>query len=485
MLLGERFEQFVKESPVSVMMRGIVEYAFDEHRLDRIFAETAEVQYVRELRFSTVADLMAEVVFNISPSIGAAYQANIEQMTVSRKSVYNKLNGIEPGISAALVHDSVAQFAPIIEKLRATLPALLRGYHAKILDGNHFSATEHRIGELRTIGDAPLPGKALVVLDPVLKLATHVFPCEDGHAQERSLLSHVLPCVEKDDLWIADRNFCTLGFLFGIKSNGGKFLIREHANLPGRLRGKPKYIGRIPTGRVYEQSMDITDPVTGKIMTVRRITIKLNQATRDGDLEMHIVTNLPKRAADAKKVASIYQKRWTIETMFQELTETLTCEIKTLGYPKAAVFAFCLALVAYNGISVIKAALRSVHGTETVEERVSGYYLSLEISKTYTGMMIAIPAEHWIVFRSMTVTELAQVLRELASQVDLSKYHKHRRGPKQPRRNEFAQDVPIMYRPHGFSPSERPPTDTFTGLALRPSPVKVPFCVGNDYYSLG
>ena len=141
------------------------------------------MQYVRELRFSTVADLMAEVVFNISPSIGAAYQANIEQMTVSRKSVYNKLNGIEPGISAALVHDSVAQFAPIIEKLRATLPALLRGYHAKILDGNHFSATEHRIGELRTIGDAPLPGKALVVLDPVLKLATHVFPCEDGHAK--------------------------------------------------------------------------------------------------------------------------------------------------------------------------------------------------------------------------------------------------------------------------------------------------------------
>ena len=323
---------------------------------------------------------------------------------------------------------------------------------------------------MRTIGDAPLPGKALVVLDPVLKLATHVFPCEDGHAQERSLLSHVLPCVEKDDLWIADRNFCTLGFLFGIKSNGGKFLIREHANLPGRLRGKPKYIGRIPTGRVYEQSMDITDPVTGKIMTVRRITIKLNQATRDGDLEMHIVTNLPKRAADAKKVASIYQKRWTIETMFQELTETLTCEIKTLGYPKAAVFAFCLALVAYNGISVIKAALRSVHGTETVEERVSGYYLSLEISKTYTGMMIAIPAEHWIVFRSITVTQLAQVLRELASQVDLSKYQKHRRGPKQPRRNEFAQDVPIMYRPHGFSPSERPPTDTFTGLPCYPYP---------------
>ena len=433
MLLGKRFAQFVEESPVSVMMRGIVEYAFDANRLDKIFEETAEVQYTRELRFSTVADLMAEVVFNISPSIGAAYQANIGEMTVSRKSVYNKLNGIEPRISAALVVDSVSQFAPVIEKLRATLPPLLPGYRTKILDGNHFAATEHRIEELRTIGDAPLPGKALVVLDPLLKLATHVFPCEDGHAQERSLLDQVLPCVEKGDLWIEDRNFCTLGFLFGIRSRGAKFLVRQHANLPGRLRGRCKYVGRIETGRVYEQSMEITDPKTGATLALRRITVKLYQPTRDGDTEIHILTNVPRRAANSLKLADLYRKRWTIETMFQELTETLTCEIKTLGYPKAAVFAFCLALVAYNGISVIKAALRSVHGTDTVEEHVSGYYLSLEISKIYTGMMIAIPPKHWTVFRDMTVAQLARILKELAHYVDLSKYQKHPRGPKHPR----------------------------------------------------
>jgi IS4 transposase len=433
MLLGKRFAQFVEESPISVMMRGIVEFAFDARRLDEIFEETAEEQYTRELRFSTVADLMAEVVFNISPSVGAAYQANIEEMTVSRKSVYNKLNGIETRISAALVENSATQFAPVIEKLRATLPPLLPGYRTRILDGNHFSATEHRIEELRTIGDAPLPGKALVVLDPLLKLATHVFPCEDGHAQERSLLEQVMPCVEKGDLWIEDRNFCTLGFLFGIRSRGAKFLVRQHANLPGLLLGKRKYNGRIETGRVYEQSMEITDPKTGSTMTVRRITVKLNQPTRDGDTELHILTNLPQKAADARKVANLYRKRWTIETMFQELTETLTCEIKTLGYPKAAVFAFCLALVAYNGISVIKAALRAVHGTDTVEENVSGYYLALEISKTYTGMMIAIPPKHWTVFQDMSVARLTSVLKDLAHRVDLSKYEKHARGPKLPR----------------------------------------------------
>lgn len=433
MLLGKHFSRFVEESPISVMMRGIVEYAFDSTRLDDLFEKTAEEQYTRELRFSTIADLMSEVVFSISPSIGAAYQANRQEMTVSRKSVYNKLNGIEPRISAALVHDSVTRFSPVIEKLQATLPPLLRGYRTKILDGNHFSATEHRLGELRTVGDAPLPGKALVVLDQELHLATHVVPCEDGHAQERALFDQVLPWVKKRDLWIADRNFCTLGFLFGIRSRGAKFLIRQHGNLPGRLQGPRKSCGRIPTGRVYEQAMEMTDPESGRTLLVRRITVQLNQPTRDGDTEIHLLTNVPRSAGDALKLAQLYAKRWTIETLFQELTETLTCEIKTLGYPKAAIFAFCLALAAYNGISVIKAALRSVHGTETVEDHVSGYYLSLEISKTYTGMMIALPEEQWNVFRSLSVAQMAKILKDLAHGVDLVKYQKHSRGPKKPK----------------------------------------------------
>ena len=37
MLLGKAFAQFVEESPISVMMRGIVEYAFDAKRLNEVF----------------------------------------------------------------------------------------------------------------------------------------------------------------------------------------------------------------------------------------------------------------------------------------------------------------------------------------------------------------------------------------------------------------------------------------------------------------
>ena len=106
--------------------------------------------------------------------------------------------------------------------------AWLPGYPVKILDGNHLAGTEHRLKELRTIGAGALPGHALVVLDPQAMLVTDVFPCEDGHAQERSLLDQVLETIRPGEVWIADRNFCTTGFLFGIARRGGSFVIRQH-----------------------------------------------------------------------------------------------------------------------------------------------------------------------------------------------------------------------------------------------------------------
>ena len=165
--------------------------------------------------------------------------------------------------------------------------------------------------------------------------------------------------------------------------------------------------------------MRLSDPDTGEVVFVRRITVVLDKPTRDGDAEIHILSNLPAKDAKAKTIADLYRNRWTIEIAFQELEATLNGEINTLGYPKAALFAFCLALVSYNMMSVVKAALRAVHGAETVEEKVSTYYLADEITMTHRGMMIAIPEDEWAVFHDLTPTEMATVLVDLASNVRL------------------------------------------------------------------
>ncbi|MCK7580878.1 MAG: transposase [Chromatiales bacterium] len=60
---------------------------------------------------------------------------------------------------------------------------------------------------------------------------------------------------------------------------------------------------------------------------------------------------------DALTVAELYRARWGIETAFQKLESHLNSEINTLGYPKAALFSFCLALVAFNLYAIVMAAL--------------------------------------------------------------------------------------------------------------------------------
>jgi IS4 transposase len=432
MLLGRVFDRFVRQRPIGVLVRGLLENILQPQRLDDLFDELARRQYTQKLLFSQVVDLMGLVVCGIYPSPHAAYQDSQDRFSVSLTSVYNKINRIEPAIAATLVRRTAGQLAAVIHGLGGPLPALLPGYRVKILDGNCRAATEHRLDELRFTNAGPLPGKSLVVLDPALMLAIDVFPCEDGHAQERSLLPDVLPTVQAGDLWIEDRNFCTTAFVVGVARRQGCFLVREHqTNAPWESVTELVKVGDSEGASVWEHQVRVTDPQTGEILIVRRIEVRLARPTRDGDRVISLLTNVPAEAADALPLATLYRKRWNIEGLFQVLTDTLASEQPRLGYPRAALFSFCVALLAYNVLAVVKAALRAVQGKDQVEE-TSFYYLANEISRVYDGMMVAIPAEEWLIFRGMGVSALVKVLKQLASQVNLTAYRRHRRGPKKP-----------------------------------------------------
>jgi hypothetical protein len=353
MLLAPMFDNFVDRKPYCVMARAALERMLAATRLDELFRKHATVQYERELLFSQLIEVMARVVTRVDRSVLRAVEALRDVLPVTDEAIYQKLRGVETPVSQALVRDSFREAAAVLDKLNVADPSLVRGLRVKILDGNHLAATEHRIKELRTIWDAPLPGRTLVVWDQVTRLVSDVFLTECGHASERTLLDEVLETVEKHDLWIADRNFCTLGFLFGLWSRGARFVIRQHGQLVGKPVGQPRLVGKTVHGeKVYEQSVVLTHE--GREQTVRRITIKLRTPTRDGDTELHILSNLTRREASAVKIGELYQKRWIIEAVFHELTMALQCEVNTLGYPKAALFAFCVALLLENTLSMLK-----------------------------------------------------------------------------------------------------------------------------------
>jgi IS4 transposase len=427
------FERFTHGDTIPIMTQAAMENALSPRIIDQLFEDVAERQYTRDLLFSSIVELMSLVVCRIQPSIHAAYQKNAVPISVSLQALYRKLNRIESATASALVRKSDERLAPVITAMGGTLPPFLPGYRTKILDGNHLPGTEHRILELRTMRAGALPGQALVVFDPERMLAIDAILCEDGHAQERSLLDQVLETVAAKDLWIADRNFCTTDFLFGIAGRGGFFVIRQHAaTLHFTLVGKRKARGRIETGVVFEQTLRATNDA-GEVLLLRRVSVVLDQPTRDGEIEIHLLTNLPVRDARSQVIATLYRRRWTIETAFQELEATLAGEIDTLGYPKAALFAFCVALVSYNVMNTVKAALRAAHGAEVIAEEFSGYYLADEVRMSYRGMMRAIPKDEWVEFQEMPAQELAGVLVGWARTVPLSEYRKSPRGPKKPK----------------------------------------------------
>jgi len=433
MIFKDVFERFVDESPASVMARAVLENVFAPEKLDAIFERVAVRQYTRELLFSTVVDVMSTVVCRMHPSMHNVYLKRQAELAVSAKALYDKLNHMELGVSRELVRYAAREGEILIRRMKGTRAPLLKKYRCRILDGNHLCGTEHRLKVLRQTRAGALPGQALVLLDPELMLVVDVFPCADGHAQERSILPGVLPSIFPKDVLIADRNFCTTQFLFGIHRKKAFFVIRQHSrNLFWRTVGKCRFIGRTRTGLVYEQTAILTDPETGEEMVSRRITVKLKKPTRDGDLEIHLFTDLPAADADALKIADLYLRRWTLETAFQEVTTHLKCELNTLGYPQAALFAFCVATACYNLLGILKGALCAVHGEAKLKEDLSNYQLTTEISGVYRGMMIAIPPPEWESFQAMPVAKLSQILLQLARGIRLEQLQKFPRGPKKP-----------------------------------------------------
>jgi hypothetical protein len=209
-MFSEVFERFIQNRPVAVMVRVLLENLLNAEKIDRWFDTVRQSQYTKEILFSSLVGLMLHVVCNIRPSVHSAYRHSDIQASVV--AVYDKLKNLEPTTAQGLVRQMAADAEALIKNIAGENPPLLPGYRVKFLDGNCIEATEHRLKVLRQTRAGALPGKSLVVFDPQLGIAVDVFPCEDGHAQERSLLSTVVDTIQPLDLYLADRNFCVLAF---------------------------------------------------------------------------------------------------------------------------------------------------------------------------------------------------------------------------------------------------------------------------------
>lgn len=421
--------------PLGVLVRGTLEWLIDDVALEQLFQEQAPEQYTRALTISALVGLLLQVSAGVRASVFAAYKADqassAPTITTTYQAVYGKLGRTNPAASEALVRFSAEKLGPLLRALPAAADETLPGYRLRILDGNVLAGTDHRLQPLRQWLNACLPGKSLVVYEPRLGLVTDLVLCEDAYTQERALVSDILPRIQADDLWLADRNFCTSRFVFGVWARRAFFIVRQHAtNVPCRSVSKLVKRGRTDTGVVYEQRVETTNPETGETVTLRRIELRLFEKTRNGDRTLVVLSNLPDTLT-AVQIAELYRQRWTIEKQFHFLTESLHCEVPGLGKPRAALLMFALALVAGNALAVVRATLRKAHGTE-VEAEVSGYYLADELAHDYRTLMKYLPPEQWVGWQRLRAKDLVRLLTAVARQVNVAGLTRTTRGSKKP-----------------------------------------------------
>jgi hypothetical protein len=265
------------------------------------------------------------------------------------------------------------------------------------------------------------------------RLIEHVVLAADAYVQERSLLDALQPLLRSKDLWLADRNFCTIDFLRSIQRSRGSFVIRQHGTLEGRLVGERWRVGRSVGGTVYEQTLAVTKD--GRTNTYRRLTMALDEPTRDGDRELHVLTNLPKRIT-AKRVVQLYGRRWGIENLYREMDDNLNAEPGSLGHPHAALFTFCMGLVASNATQVLLGILRQQQGEAEVQQ-LSHYKIALEIVQIYGGMLLALEDELARLAR-LPLAEWLELLLDIATRIDPQRYRKRPPSQKRPLRNTLA-----------------------------------------------
>jgi IS4 transposase len=432
MLFDAIFQKYLDQRPVAVMTRAALEYAFAAPTLDAIFEQTAQQQYTHELTFSSVVALLQAVVFQQQPSVRSAYLHGCFDIPVSLSALYDKLNHSEPALAEALVQDTAWRLAEVAHCWTSP-PQAVPGLQLKQLDGNYLAGSQHRLQELRGHGAAALPGMAVVLRDDSTGLLTNLIACQDAYTQERALVARVLAWVGPQQLWVADRNFAVDALLAGIKQRQAFYVIRYHA--ASKLQELTPLVaaGKTASGAVFEQQVQV-----GKT-TCRSVVLRLHKPTSAGETEIRLLTNLSAEQASAPVVAEVYGRRWRIEGSFLELTTSLRCELDTLGYPKAALLAFAVAVCACNVLRVVCRALEQASQTATASSeatkseelwQASSYAVAVELRTAYDGLVMNVPAGVWQRFRLCSAAELARWMVQVANRADRRRYQKSKRGPK-------------------------------------------------------
>jgi hypothetical protein len=344
----------------------LLHFTMDDPWLDDVWARNRGRCYEQDLKFSTLAHLIADALLQHGGSGKQAFERAqaVESLPVSITSAYEKLGNLPPAVSETLLEEGTRRMNTVLPQSPAVDPLAdcWADFEVFGADGKAIKHVKRLLKPLRGLQAGILGARASVGLNLRTGLAVAMVGHLDGEAGEAALTEALLPKLaaaagERPWMVVLDRLYCNRIFPGKVLEAGGHFLIRYSDNtafVPDTAR--PARESRDAEGhRIVQEWGWLGKVETGGRVYARRITKHLP----DGKT-LDVVTDLlDEMKYPAEAVLSTYQSRWGIEVVFHQITDVFSLRHLIGTLPKAVLFQFSFCLLLYNTLQVVRSHLAS------------------------------------------------------------------------------------------------------------------------------
>src|SRR3954468_4452310 len=227
--------------PLADSVWRLLHFTMDAPWLDDLWARKRGPCYERELKFRTLAHLVADALLEHSGSGRQAFERAQEAdvLPVSISSAFEKLGNLPVSLSETWLAEGTQRMNAVLPEFPAVdpLPDCWAEFEVFGADGKAIKHVKRLLKPLRGLQAGILGARASVGLDLRTGLAVAMVGHLDGEAGEGDLtralllkLAAAAAAVEKGWLAVLDRLYCNLSFPQEVLEAGGHFLIRYCSN---------------------------------------------------------------------------------------------------------------------------------------------------------------------------------------------------------------------------------------------------------------
>jgi len=375
------FEQeLMRRSPLAACVLELSAHVLDDATLASIYDQNRGRCYEDELTFSDFLTLTRDALIHHD---GSAHRLFLDlektrSHPVDESNYYRKLSNMPEKVSQALLRDGTAKLLKLMPGSVVTLASCFDRFEVIVGDGKKVKKVPKRLEETRGYSGKLLGAKALVALDVRSGMAIALSDSLDGQANDvplvPALMEQLREAIGKPLLSIWDRQFDDVATLKKLAARpGDAFLVRMKQNYT--------FIAESSVETVDAQGRAALDEIGlmgrgKKAMRVRRITL----SRRDDEDDVVLLTNLMDRALFAAgDLLELYRKRWGIEQVFQQVTETFCLSHLIGSSPKATLLQFAYCLLLYNMIQVVRAYI--AEDGKVLASTVSTFYVFNDVRR--------------------------------------------------------------------------------------------------------